>query len=77
MNVLTNELNATTIVSIAHRPELEQFHNRKIVLERRPGGARLITDIDLMSKGRRRRRRLGRLRVPWRRKIRGTNARAA
>jgi hypothetical protein len=55
MQMLTNELNATTIVSIAHRPELEQFHNRKIVLERRRGGARLVTDIDLTSKPRRRR----------------------
>jgi putative ATP-binding cassette transporter len=76
MNMLTNELNATTIVSIAHRPELEQFHNRKIVLERRRGGARLVTDIDLTSKPRRR-RLLGRLRGRWRRKPRRNHARAA
>jgi putative ATP-binding cassette transporter len=76
MDMLTNELNATTIVSIAHRPELEQFHNRKIVLERRRGGARLVTDIDLTSKPRRR-RLLGRLRGRWRRKPRRNHARAA
>ena len=37
MELLTKELNATTIVSVA-RPELEAFHNRKIVLERRHDG---------------------------------------
>ena len=56
---------------------LEQFHNRKIVLdERRWGGARLVTDIDLTSKPRRR-RPLGRLRGRWRRKRRRNHARAA
>jgi putative ATP-binding cassette transporter len=34
---------------IAHRPELEAFHTRKIVLERRRGGARLIHDVDLSA----------------------------
>jgi vitamin B12/bleomycin/antimicrobial peptide transport system ATP-binding/permease protein len=63
-------------MSIAHRPELERFHNRKIALERRRGGARLVTDIDLMRKVPRR-RLLGRLRGRWRRKARRTHARAA
>ncbi len=49
MKLLTEELHATTIVSVGHRPELEQFHNRKIMLERRRGGARLVTDVDLRS----------------------------
>src|SRR5205085_4771613 len=40
MALLTKELGATTIVSVAHRPELEAFHNRKVVLERRKGGAK-------------------------------------
>jgi putative ATP-binding cassette transporter len=40
MQLLNSELKPRTIVSAAHRPELEGHHNRKIVLERRSGGAR-------------------------------------
>ena len=47
MELLTKELDATTIVSVGHRPELEAFHNRKITLERRRGGAKFVTDIRL------------------------------
>jgi putative ATP-binding cassette transporter len=47
MELLTHELGATTIVSVAHRPELEAFHDRKITLERHEGGARLISDVQL------------------------------
>jgi vitamin B12/bleomycin/antimicrobial peptide transport system ATP-binding/permease protein len=50
MELLTTELDATTIVSVGHRPELEAFHSRKIVLERRRGGARFVTDINLMPR---------------------------
>jgi putative ATP-binding cassette transporter len=64
MELLTSELEATTIVSVGHRPELEAFHNRKIVLERRRGGARFVTDINLIPRPGRR-RLLGRwLRTP-------------
>jgi putative ATP-binding cassette transporter len=35
------------LLSVAHRPELEAFHTRKIVLERRRGGAKLVHDTDL------------------------------
>ena len=38
------------MVSVGHRPELEAFHNRKIVLERRRGGAKLVSDIKLVRK---------------------------
>lgn len=38
-----------TILSVGHRPELEQFHTRKIVLKRQRGGARLVRDIELGS----------------------------
>jgi ABC-type cobalamin/Fe3+-siderophores transport system ATPase subunit len=41
MELLTTELDATTIVSVGHRPELEAFHSRKIVLERQRGGCPL------------------------------------
>jgi vitamin B12/bleomycin/antimicrobial peptide transport system ATP-binding/permease protein len=55
MALLSDELKERTIVSVAHRPELEQFHSRKIVLERRKGGAKLVSDIELVPrKGRRR-----------------------
>jgi vitamin B12/bleomycin/antimicrobial peptide transport system ATP-binding/permease protein len=54
MELLTTELGATTIVSVAHRPELEAFHSRKITLERQPGGARFIGDIHLTQRRRRR-----------------------
>ena len=38
-----------TLVSVAHRPELEPFHTRKIVLARRRDGAKLVRDVDLPS----------------------------
>jgi putative ATP-binding cassette transporter len=55
MALLTRELPKATVVSVAHRAELEAFHSRKIVLERRKGGAKLVSDIDLIPrKGKRR-----------------------
>jgi putative ATP-binding cassette transporter len=72
MELLTTELSATTIVSVAHRPELEAFHDRKITLERRHDGAQFVTDIDLghdPSRGRRARDWL-RARRPATRKVR-------
>lgn len=48
MQLLNDELKDATVVSVAHRPELEAFHSRKIVLERRRGGAKLVSDIDLI-----------------------------
>jgi putative ATP-binding cassette transporter len=37
----------TTLLSVGHRPELEAFHTRKIELERRGEGAKLVRDVDL------------------------------
>jgi putative ATP-binding cassette transporter len=55
MEMVIAELPKATIVSVAHRVELEAFHSRKIVLERRKGGAKLVSDIDLIPrKGKRR-----------------------
>ena len=55
MQIVIRELPKATIVSVAHRVELEAFHSRKIVLERRKGGAKLVSDIDLIPrKGKRR-----------------------
>jgi putative ATP-binding cassette transporter len=52
MKLLTEQLPETTVISVGHRPELEAFHDRKIVLERRRGGAKFVTDIQLISKPR-------------------------
>src|ERR1700738_1193944 len=55
MELMTKELPMATVVSVAHRTELEAFHSRKIVLERHKGGAKLVSDIDLIPrKGKRR-----------------------
>ncbi len=51
MKLLSEEMEGLTILSVGHRPELEQFHSRKLVLERRPdtkGGAKLVSDILLV-----------------------------
>ncbi len=47
LNLIDTKLPGTTILSVGHRPELEAFHERKIVLEIRPGGARIVSDEDL------------------------------
>jgi putative ATP-binding cassette transporter len=50
MELLSRQPEHTTLISVGHRPELETFHNRKIVLERRRGGAKLVSDIKLVRK---------------------------
>ena len=52
MQTIIRELPKVTIVSVAHRAELEAFHSRKITLERRDGGAKLVSDIDLIPRKR-------------------------
>jgi putative ATP-binding cassette transporter len=48
MKLVIEDLASATLVSVAHRAELEEFHSRKIVLERRKRGAKLVRDIDLV-----------------------------
>jgi len=55
MALMNKELPNATVVSVAHRAELEAFHSRKIVLERRKGGAKLVSDVDLVPRKSRRR----------------------
>ena len=50
MKLLSDEMEGLTIISVGHRPELEQFHSRKLILERRQGGAKLVSDIKLVRK---------------------------
>ncbi|QHO72952.1 ABC transporter ATP-binding protein [Bradyrhizobium sp. CCBAU 051011] len=59
MEIVIKELPNATIVSVAHRAELEAFHSRKIVLERRKGGAKLVSDVALIPR-KDKRRLLGR-----------------
>jgi vitamin B12/bleomycin/antimicrobial peptide transport system ATP-binding/permease protein len=49
MQLLSDEMEGLTIISVGHRPELERFHLRKLVLERRAGGAKLISDLPLLT----------------------------
>jgi len=49
MQLVLERLPDATIVSVGHRPELERFHTRKLVLEYRPEGARLARDEPLQQ----------------------------
>ena len=44
MSLVMERLPEAAVVTIAHRPELEAFHQRKLRFEHRPGGSRLISD---------------------------------
>jgi putative ATP-binding cassette transporter len=46
VRMLWQELKEATVVSIGHRPELADFHHRKIILRRGHGGARLVSDVN-------------------------------
>ena len=50
MHLLCRDFADATVVSIGHRPELEAFHTRKIVLKRVRGGAKFVSDIYLFPK---------------------------
>jgi putative ATP-binding cassette transporter len=54
MEMLIGELPKATILSVGHRVELEEFHSRKITLEKRDGGARLVSDVDLIPRKKKR-----------------------
>ena len=47
MRLLLERLPEATVISVGHRPELEAFHTRKLVLEYRADGARLVRDEPL------------------------------
>ncbi|SEE40826.1 putative ATP-binding cassette transporter [Rhizobiales bacterium GAS191] len=54
MKLVFEHLPETTVISIGHRPELEALHERKLVMQAHPQGARLVRDIYLVSKTRKR-----------------------
>lgn len=43
LGLLDEELAAATVISVGHRPGLEDFHDRKITLEKRQAGAQLTS----------------------------------
>jgi vitamin B12/bleomycin/antimicrobial peptide transport system ATP-binding/permease protein len=47
MELIHKRLDAATIIGVGHRPELEGFYERKLVLEPRHDGARLTRDVAL------------------------------
>ncbi len=63
MQLVLERLPESTLVSVAHRAELEAFHTRKLVLEYHPEGARLVRDEPLPRTFRRSARLLSRLRT--------------
>ena len=72
MDLLRKHLEKATVLSVGHRPELEAFHDRKLVMEARKDGARLTRDINIMSPPRRRSR--WRWRMRRRKKLDGAEA---
>jgi len=52
MELLSKRPQEKTLISVGHRPELEAFHSRKIILERRRGAAKLVSDIKLVRRPR-------------------------
>jgi putative ATP-binding cassette transporter len=56
MSLFTNELADATLVSIAHRPGLDAFHDRTLTLVDAVGGARLVTKRKQQSVHERRQR---------------------
>jgi len=61
MRLLLERLPDATVISVGHRPELEAFHTRKLVLEYRAEGARLVSDEPLQRTFRRSARLLSKL----------------
>jgi vitamin B12/bleomycin/antimicrobial peptide transport system ATP-binding/permease protein len=55
---LSERLPEAAVISVGHRPELEAFHNRRLVLARRKDGAKLVTDEALYPRNHGFRRRL-------------------
>jgi putative ATP-binding cassette transporter len=50
MRLLMRRLPEATLISVGHHPELEAFHERKLVMQVKPGGAQLVKDVYLISK---------------------------
>jgi len=73
MRLVLEQLPESTLISVGHRVELEAFHTRKLVLEYRKDGARLVKDEALPGGFRRSARWLSR----WKTRPRGERGGAA
>ena len=73
MRLLLERVPDATVISVGHRPELEAFHTRKLVLEFRADGARVVSDESLRRTFGRSARLLSRL-PPRRRPRKGSKA---
>jgi len=51
LTVISERLSRAAFLSIAHRPELQPFHQRVLIFEHRPGGSRLIRDYAIHRAG--------------------------
>jgi putative ATP-binding cassette transporter len=49
LQLVNERLPEATVMSVGHRPELEAFHSRKLVLEYQPEGAKLAQDVSLQG----------------------------
>jgi putative ATP-binding cassette transporter len=49
MQLIHDRLPGLTLISIGHRPELETFHERKLVMETAPAGARIVADEPILT----------------------------
>ena len=49
LELVMERMPEATILSVGHRPELEAFHTRKLVLEYQPEGAQLAQDVSLQG----------------------------
>ncbi len=61
MERMSERLPDAAMISVGHRPELEVFHNRRLVLARRKHGSRLIADEHLSAENSTLRQTLARL----------------
>ncbi len=57
MHLLGDRLAKATVLSVGHRPELEAFHERKLVMKSQKDGARLVRDISILAPARAKRSR--------------------
>ena len=49
MELMHEHLEKATVLSVGHRPELEAFHERKLVMEAQKGWRNVKRDINIMS----------------------------
>ena len=43
LSLLREDLDYATVISVGHRPGVEDFHDRKLMLERKPAGAEMFS----------------------------------